>query len=181
MCEIQLNREKYFFVVIYRSPSQHQSELDKFTRNFELLLSKLHSEHPVCIVITGDFNCRSTQWWANDDENNEGNFFEPLTADLWLHQLISEPNHLMGDSKSCIDLLFTDQSNIVIDSEVHASLYEQCHHQIVDGKLSVSSIALPPHKRRIWYYDKAAFVAIRKSIEMFRWHEQFDKITCPNE
>ena len=87
----------------------------------------------------------------------------------------------MGDSKSCIDLLFTDQPNLVIDSGVHASLHEQCHHQIVYGKLSVSSIALPPYKRRIWYYDKADFVAIRKSIEMFRWHEQFDKMTRPND
>ena len=29
--------------------------------------------------------------------------------------------------------------------------------------------------------DKADFVAIMKSIEMFRWHEHLGKITCPNE
>ena len=61
VCEIQLNRKKYFFVVIYRSPSQDQSDFDNFSINFELLLSKMQAENPFCIVIAGDFNCRSTQ------------------------------------------------------------------------------------------------------------------------
>ena len=179
--EIQLNRKKYFFAVIYRSPSQDQSEFDNFTINFELMVSKMNTESPFCVIITGDFNCRSTQWWENDIENNEGKFFEPLTSDLGLNQLISEPTHLMGSSKSCIDLIFTDQPNLVIETGVHPSLHEQCHHQIVHGKLSVSNIAVPPYTRRIWYYDKADFVNIMKSIEMFRWQEHLDKIACPND
>ena len=179
--EIQLNRKKYFFAVINRSPIQGPEEFDNFTINFELMLSKIHAESPFCVIITGDFNCRSTQWWENDIENNEGKLFEPIASDNGLHQLISEPTHLMGDSKSCIDLIFTDQPNLIIESGVHPSLHEQCHHQIVYGKLSVSNIALPPYTRKIWYYDKADFVAIRKSIEMFTWHEHLDNIICPNE
>ena len=68
VCEIQLSKKKYFFVVLYRSPSQNQNEFDNFTMNFELLLSKLHAENPFCVIVTGDFNCRSTQWWENDIE-----------------------------------------------------------------------------------------------------------------
>ena len=151
--EIQLNRKKYFFFVVYRSPNQNQTEF------------------PFCVIITGDFNCRSTQWWENDLENNEGKLFEPFTSDLGLHQLISEPTHLMGDAKSCIDLVFTDQPNLVIESGVHPSLHEQCRHQIVCGKLSVSDIKLPPYSCRIRYYDKADFVDIRRTIEMLRWQE----------
>ena len=136
MCEIQLNRKKYFFALIYRSPSQDQSEFEHFTIDFELMLSKMHAENPFCVVITGDFNCRSSQWWDNDIESNEGELFEPLTSDLGLHHLISEPTHSMGDSRSCIDLIFTDQPNLIIESGVDPSLHEQCH-QIVYGKLSV--------------------------------------------
>ena len=145
-----------------------------------LLLSKLHAENPFCVIITGNFNCRSTQWWENDAENNEGKLFEPVTSDLGLHQLISELTHLMGDSKSCIDLILTDQPNLVIESGVHPSLHEHCHHQNVYGKLSVSNIARPPYTRRIWHHDKADFVAIMKSIEIFNWREPLDKIKCPN-
>ena len=114
--EIQLNRKKYFFVVAYRSPSQNQTEFDNFTINFELMLSKMHAENPFCVIVTGDFNCRSTQKWENDIENNEGKLFEPLTSDRGLHQFISEPTHLIGVAKSCIDLIFIGQPNLVIES-----------------------------------------------------------------
>ena len=181
VCEIQLNRKKYFFVVIYRSPSQDEDEFDNFAINFELMLSKMHAENPFCVVITGDFNCRSSQWWGDDIENNEGKLFEPITSDIGLHQLIAEPTHLMGDSKSCIDLIFTDQPNLIIESGVHPSLHEQCHHQIIYGKLSVSNVAQPPYTRRIWYYDKAHFVNIMKSIDIFNWQDHLDKLACPNE
>ncbi|XP_065068202.1 uncharacterized protein LOC135693597 [Rhopilema esculentum] len=177
--EIRINRKKYFFAVVYKSPSQNQTEFDSFMMNFELMLSKMHAENPFCVIITGDFNCRSTQWWENDIENNEGKLFEPLTSDLGLHQLISEPTHLMGDSKSCIDLIFTDQPNLFIESGVHPSLHDHCHHQIIYGQLSVSNAKLPPYKRRIWYYDKANFTAIRRSIEMFHWREHLGNLTCP--
>ena len=70
--EIQLNRKKYFFVVVYRSPSQNQTEFDNFTINFELMLSKMHAENPFCVMVTGDFNCRSTQWWENNTETMRG-------------------------------------------------------------------------------------------------------------
>ena len=181
VCEIHLNRKKYFFVVVYRSPSQNHSEFENFMINFELLLSKMHAENPFSVIITGDFNCHSSQWWDNDIENNEGKLFEIMTSDLNLHQLISEPTHLIGESKSCIDLIFSDQPNLIIESGVHPSLHELCHHQIVYGTLSISNVTLPPHMRRIWYYDKADFVPIMKSIGMFRWQEHLDKITCPNE
>ena len=52
--EIQLSRKKYFYAVVYRSPSQDQSEFDNFAMNFGLMLSKMHAENPFCIIITGD-------------------------------------------------------------------------------------------------------------------------------
>ena len=37
--EIQSNRKRYFFAVIYRSPSHGLEEFDNFSMNFELMLS----------------------------------------------------------------------------------------------------------------------------------------------
>ena len=119
-------------------------------------------------MIIGDFNCQSTQWWENDSVNIEGTLFEQTTAYIGLHQLISEPTHSIGESNSCIDLIFTDHSNLIIDCGVHQSLHSQCNYQIIYGRLSVSNISLPPYTCRIWHYDKADFVAIRKFIEMFK-------------
>jgi len=179
--EVHIHRKKYFFVVLYRSPSQTQSEFDTFMVKFELLLSKIYAENPFCVIITGDFNCRSTEWWENDVENNEGRLFEPFVSELGLHQLITEPTHLFGDSKSCIDLIFTDQPNLFIETGVHPSLHGNCHHQIIYGKLSISNISLSPYTRRIWYYDKADVNAIMKSIELFNWNKHLNSILNPND
>ena len=87
----------------------------------------------------------------------------------------------MGDSKSRIDLIFTNQPNLIAKSGVHPSLHEHCHHQIARGKLSVSNITIPPFTGKIWFYDKADFFAIMKSIEMFNWKEHLNNIPCPNK
>ena len=85
VCEVQIKRKKYFFSVLYRSPSQSQEEYEEFTINFDLMLSKMAAENPHCVIITGDFNARSVQWWENDLENDFGKVFEPFTSDLGLH------------------------------------------------------------------------------------------------
>ena len=180
VCEVQLDKKKYFFAILYRSPSQSQAEFQDFMNNFELMLSRMSSENPYCVIITGDFNCRATNWWENDIENDEGKLFEPLTADLGLHQLINEPTHLIGNSRSCIDIILTDQPNLFLESGVHPSLHENCHHQIIFGKLSAKKLSPPPYKRRIWYYDRANVIAIKKSIEMFPWSDTFSEVICPD-
>ena len=55
---IQLNRNKYFYAVIYRGPSQGPEKFENFTINFELMLSRMHAENPLCAIISGDVNCR---------------------------------------------------------------------------------------------------------------------------
>ena len=130
VCEIKLNRKKYFIAVLYRIPRQTQVESEGFRKNFELMLSKMSAEKPFSVIITGDFNCRSTQWWDGEFENEEGRIFEPFTADLGLNQLISEPTHIMGESKSCNDLVLRDQPNLFLESSVHPPLDELCHHHI---------------------------------------------------
>ena len=93
------------------------------------------AENPHCVIITSDFNAHSVQWWGNELENDFGKVFEPFTSDLSLHQLISEPTHFMGESRLCIDLIFAEQPNLFIESGVHPSLHEQCHHQIIYGTI----------------------------------------------
>ena len=63
MSERLLNRKNYSYAVIYKSSSQDQDEFDQFTKNFELMIPKVHGEEPFCIIIAGDFYCRSTNWW----------------------------------------------------------------------------------------------------------------------
>ena len=114
-------------------------------------------------------------------DNEEGISLEASTTDLSLYQMISEPTHFMGSSRSCIDLVFTDQPNIFLETSVHPSLHEQCHHQIIYGKLAMNNPTPPSNNRRLWFYDRANVSAIRKSIEMYNWLKSFDEIVRMNK
>ena len=43
------------------------------------------------------------------------------------------------------------------------------------------NLAPPSYTRKLWFYDKADFLSIRKNVEMFRWQETFKEITHPDE
>ena len=81
-------------------------------------------------------------------------------AHIWkhlcnFHQLVSEPTHLLPHSNSCIDLMFTDQQNLVVNCGTHSSLNSKCHHQITHCKLNHLSIEYPPpYERLVWNYKK---------------------------
>ena len=47
-----------------------------------------------------------------------------------LQQLISDPTLLLLNSSSYIDLIFTDQPILIVDSGFHPSLHSKCHHLI---------------------------------------------------
>ena len=123
--EIQLDGKKYFFAVLYRSPSQTAAN------------------NPYAMIFTSDFKCRSPQWWENDSENEEGKMSEPHTSEFGLHLLISEGTHMMGNSKSCKDLIFTDHPNLFLESGVLPSVHKQCHYQVVYCELGINHLAPP--------------------------------------
>ena len=70
------------------------------------------------MFFAGDFNGHSQEWWPNGDTNPEGVLIGNLFSELNLTQLISEPTHFFRDDcrPTCIDLIVTDQPNIVLES-----------------------------------------------------------------
>ena len=118
VCEIDYDNKKIFIVTLYRSPSQSSDEFDDFLRSFEGIIDNINQCNPYFTLITGDFNARCNRWWENDSNNTEGVSIDNLTSSYGLKQLIAEPIHILPTSSSFIDLLFTNQSNIVLNSGV---------------------------------------------------------------
>ena len=145
--EINIQNKKRI-ISLYRSPSQSKDEFDQFLLNFEQLISDRISQHLNFISVTGDFNVRSSFWWKNDLTTSEGNQVDAITSSYGLSQLICESKHILPNSSYCIDLIFTNQSNFIMDSGVHASLQTNCHHQIVCAKLNLK-IEYPPLYERL--------------------------------
>ena len=120
--ELPFKVKKGYIIVIYQSLSQS---------NFENILNFVKGLKPSFTIILGDFNARSKSWWPDDITSTEGTDIDSLTTMHGLHQLISDPTHLLPNSLSCIDLIFTDQPNLAVDFGVHPSLHPNCHYQII--------------------------------------------------
>ena len=139
ICEVSLRYCKGYIGAVYRSPSQNNVESENFLSDFDELLSKTASSSSLFTLILGDFNARSLSWWKKDKTTAEGIHLEALTSLHNFHQLVSEPTHLLPQSNSCIDLIFTDQPNLVVNCGTHASLNSKCHHQITHCKLNLKT------------------------------------------
>ena len=137
------------------------------------MINQVRGERPYCLILTGDFNCRSSQWWEDDAENPEGTALDELIETNDLYQLINEPTNIRDESMTCIDLIITDQPNFFVESGVHPSLDDHCQHQIIFGKLNLSIPAPPPYRRTIWDYSKAETNKIRDVIYSIDWSSLF--------
>ena len=107
-CEIVIGKKKGYVVTLYRSPSQNQSEFEHFLLSLVNLLCNVRIKDPAFTILLGDFNARSKSWWVHDITNNESTQIESISSLYGFSQLISEPRHILQNSSSCIDLMFTD-------------------------------------------------------------------------
>ena len=83
-------------------------EFDTFISSFEKMLGDIHSFNSDFSFILGDFNARSKRWWVGDTQTSEGSQIDSLTTSYGFRQIISEPTHILKNSSSCIELIFTD-------------------------------------------------------------------------
>ena len=100
------------------------------------------------IFVLGDFYAKSNNWCKNDITSHEGSMIHAVTSNYGLHQLIQEPTHILNLSTSCIDLICTSQSNLVMESRVNSSFHPNCHHQVIFAKFDLSILYPPPYESK---------------------------------
>ena len=175
--ELSLGRKKIFFIVAYRSPNQTNDEFDIFHEKLQDILDSVKDEKPQCIILTGDLNCRSNQWWPGDTNTTEGIALDALLESNDLTQLIDQPTNIESRGVSCVDLIITDQPNLLVDYGIHSSLDNFCHHQIIYGKVNVSVPSPPPYKRQVWDYSEANKEEIRNTLLSTDWSFEFSDLS----
>ena len=82
------------FFFWYRSHSQSPDVFEKFPDNFERNLDKIPNKSPYLIVIFGDFNTKSYDWYKHDTATYEGWKIDAITSQFGLKHLIQEPKHI---------------------------------------------------------------------------------------
>ena len=167
ICKVSIQNSKGYVGVVYRSPSQNIFEFEIFLSKFEKVLSDTTLCNSLFTIILGDFHAKSSVWWTRDKTTIEGTQLESLSSVHGFHQLISQPTHLLPQTSSCIDLIFTDQPNLIVDSGIHPSLHSNCHHQITCCKINLNTEYQPPYEHLVWE-------CIKKSIESVNWEVMFN-------
>ena len=168
----------YFLPKINKANSP---EFLNFITDFENLYKNIQEEKPYATFFTGDFNAHSLNWWTDGDNNIEGIELDKLFTDLNLTQIISEPTNFQEHcSPSCIDLIITDQPNLVLNSGVRASPDPTCKHQIIFCKINFAIPPPPSYERKVWQFNKANICAITKAVSLFPWNERLNQIWDPS-
>ena len=156
---------KGYIGVVYRPPSLHSTEFEKFLSDFDKRLSKTASTNSLFSIILGEFNARSLFWWKENKTTTEGTHLEALTSFHNFHQLVSDPIHLLPHSNACIDLIFTDRPILAVNCGTKSSLNSKCHLRITHCKLNINIEYPCPYERLAWDYKKAHIDNIKNSIK----------------
>ena len=165
------NKIGYISVTYYPPPppSQTASEFARFLENFEKLLYQMQQFRSSFVVIISDFNAKSKSWWNEDITSSEGSQIGSLTTIYGLQQLVSDPTQILSNSFTCIDLIFTDQPNLVVGTGVHPSLHTNCHHQITFCKFNLIIEYPPAYQCLVWDYKRANINSIKQALYQVNW------------
>ena len=181
--ELIFGHKRIFFTVLYRNPANKADspEFDHFIDNLNNLFAKIKNENPYAMFFTGDFNGHTQAWYPDGDTNAEGIILDNLFTELNLTQLISEPTHFFRDDckPSCIDLILTDQPNIVLNSGVRPSIDPTVKHEITFCKINFKIPPLPKFVRKVWHFNRAQTVFIKRAISEFPWEDELRRYQNP--
>ena len=133
---------------LYRSSSQSQDGFEIFTENLELNLENLVQRNRFSLMAIGDFNAKSSNWLFQEKTSSERHA-EYFTFHFGLHQVIKKPTHISDTSSLCFDLIFTSQTNLVIDTGVHLPPLLNFHYQIISVKYNLKTIYPPLYVRGV--------------------------------
>ena len=162
--ELQLQHEKVLICNCYRPP--HKDVID-FCADIEAVIENATPEFKSFIFL-GDTNGRSSHFWSQDKTTTEGRAIKAMFDSLLFDQLINQPTHIMGDSKSCIDHIFINNNNIV--SEVGVRPQIASDHCVVHATLKHKIIKAHSYKRMVWDYKRGDYEAFRQLILHAPWY-----------
>ena len=134
--DLKIGSRFCIIVSLYRSPSQAADEFDNFLKKLNLTTESITQKNQFLTAAIGHFNARSSKWWTDDKATQEGLKIENLLSQFSFSQEINQPTHIFQNFNSCIDLVFTNQQNLITDSGIHPSLHPNYHHQITYGKFN---------------------------------------------
>ena len=76
------------FISLYRSRSQPIDIFDQFADNLELTLDEVANHNPFLIIVSGDFNVKSENWYKHDKRSYKAAKIDVLNINLDYSKLL---------------------------------------------------------------------------------------------
>ncbi|KAK3105198.1 hypothetical protein FSP39_019583 [Pinctada imbricata] len=157
--EINMNKKKILLGSFYRPPDSSSDYWNLINHSIDLAFnSKIDN-----IIVTGDFNC-------NQISNNH-NEIKKISDAFTLFQLISEPTHYTESSSSLIDLILTNNPNLISVSGVSDPFLpnEIRYHCPIFAFLSIPKTKKSSFSRKIWVFNNTNFEQYRNKLSSIDW------------
>ena len=126
LCDVTIRSKMCIIGTVYRSLRQNSDEFESLLSNFEFLSQDISNHNPYLTLLLGDYNARNTKWWHHDITTTEGTKLETTTTIYGFQQLIDEPTHIRKNSCPCIDLMFSNQPNFIVNRGLNPFPHENC-------------------------------------------------------
>ena len=163
--ELQQHGTKCLICNCYRSPS---SDIIQFCSDLDNILENSIHEFQDVICI-GDMNARNSVFWENDVTNTDGRALSAYIQEVGMVELIHEPTRLMGNSRSCIDLILSNNPDGIISVGTRDKLTEMCDHKPIFAMLNYSVPKRKTYKRMVWNYNEGLYEEFRYSLLNAPW------------
>ena len=172
LIEVNLaNADKLLCACLYRRGESNGE-------NNELLLETIqhiYNMNYTHVLIMGDLNFRDIDWESSTTVRNNTadisfQFIECL-RDCYLFQHVQEPTRQRGtDNPSTLDVLLTNEENMIADLEVAAPLGKS-DHSVLKFKFQCYMEKEPPILKTM--YHKGDYMALNKKLKEVNWTKAF--------
>jgi endonuclease/exonuclease/phosphatase family metal-dependent hydrolase len=127
-----------------------------YCTDIDLIIDKA-SEEFQDIFIMGDMNARNSLFWNEDITNTEGSALNALFHNFDFEQLIHEPTRIVGNTKSCLDLLFTNNCLAVSEVGTRDKIVNICDHHPIYATLKHTKSRPKSYKRWVWDFKRGEY------------------------
>ena len=179
--DIKLNNNDNLLVgCIYRSPSNTKDQDNDFIQMMREM-TQLQYSH---ILTMGDFNLPKIDWhtWETPNKNmaDTGNRLIEVLRDAFLHQhILTATRNRNKDNPSLLDLIITNEQNMISDLELTSPLGNSdhsCIHFWFNCYINYKKSDI-----QHYLYDKGDYEAMRTDISDIDWDQELDRRITVNE
>jgi len=115
-------------------------------------------------------NARNVAFWSEDITNTEGRALYSTMNQAGFTQLIHEPTRIVNSRRSCIDLIFSLNPNLIIDAGVRPKISDLCDHSPIYATLKYTTTRPKAYKRWVWDFKRGDYDSLRQCLLYAQWN-----------